>query len=128
MSWLRLFLMRLFKVPMEIRVQTLEIKGEPVSAFTLDHWQGMAKMFILVPGLHDVLSAELDAALDALGALPATLDTERERIRLGQKVTDLKTFLDMPKRAAGKVNEVYAQQLKDQTSPEAKPKAASNLI
>lgn len=124
MSWRDLFGIR---SPVDVRIQYLAIKGEPVTVFTLDHWQGIARMFTLVPGLQDVLSAELDAALADLGNLPATLESERERIRLSQKVMDIKTFLDMPRNAVGKVNEIYAQQMKDVSGPEAKPKGASNL-
>lgn len=126
MSWLRLFLMRLFRVPITVTVQTLEIKGEPVTQFTLDHWHGIAKMFLLVPGLEDVLKADMDAALSQLSALP--VDSDRERIRLAQKVIDLKGFLDMPKVAVSAINQIYTQQLKDQTHPETKPKGASNLV
>lgn len=124
MSWRNPFARR---APVDVRIQYLAIQGEPVKEFTLDHWQGIARMFTLVPGLQDVLSAELDAAMADLGNLPATLDSERERIRIAQKVTDLKTFLDMPRRAVGKVNEIYAQQMRDQAGPESKPKGASNL-
>lgn len=126
MSWLRKILG--LRRPVEIRLQVLDIKGEPVREFTLDHWENISRMFLLVPGLYDILAGQFDEELAKLAILPATLEAERERIRLSQAVGDLKTFLDLPRRAVAEINRIRAQQAQDLAQGEKRPKGVSNLI
>lgn len=110
-----------------IHHQILTVRGEPIGELDIDHWQGIARMFHLVPGLDHVLQKELDEALQALAGLSAE-GADRERVRLVQKVTDLKAFLDMPKVAVRYINAIREQQAKDMARGEKKSQGVSNLM
>jgi hypothetical protein len=123
MSW-----RNLFRRPVEIKLQVLAIQGEEVREFSLDHWEGIARLFILVPGLRQVWEGDLSDAIEALSKLPTTPEHQGERIRLGQLVTDLKRNLDTPRHAVDRINAIRAQQAQDLSRGEPKPHGLNNIV
>lgn len=121
MSWLR-------KRQVEIKLQVLAIQGEEVREFTLDHWEGISRLFILVPGLRQSWERDLAEAIESLSKVPPKPEYEGERIRLAQLVADLKRNLDLPRLAVAQINRIRAQQAQDLARGEQKPQGITNIV
>jgi hypothetical protein len=124
MSWLR----KWFRRPVEVKLQILAIQGEEITEFSLDHWEGIARLFILVPGLRQSWERDLAGAIDGLSAVPPKPEFEGERIRLAQLVVDLKRNLDLPRLAVSHINTIRAQQAQDLAHREPNPQGISNIV
>lgn len=123
MSWRNLFRRRV-----EVKLQILAIQGEEIREFSLDHWENIARLFILVPGLRQVWEGDLSDAIEALSKLPTTPEHQGERIRLGQLVASLKRNLDTPRMAVDRINAIRAQQAQDLARREPKPHGITNIV
>lgn len=123
MSW-----RNLFRRPVEVKLQVLAIKGEDVRDFGPEFWEGIARLFILVPGLRQAWEMDLSDAIKALSEVPPKPEFEGERIRLSQLVTDIKRNLDLPSIAVARVNAIRAEQAQDLAQGEKKPLGVSNLV
>lgn len=102
---IRLALMRVFRVPVRVTVQRMEVGPERLPD-TAERLRIMAGVFHVVPGLREQWMDGLDDVITSMAKTPATEAFHGERIRLCQRAVDLWQCLRLPQEAAKKYNEM----------------------
>lgn len=114
--WLKVWLMRLFRVPVSMSISRIEIKGSDTVP-EAEQLRAMSAIFNLIPGLQDDWMRALNQVIEEMAKVPADEKGHGRRIQLCQRAVDLWQCLQMHKHAAAKYNQIHQQIAED------KPKA-----
>lgn len=101
--WLRAFLMRLFRVPVRVVIQRMEIGPDDLPGLT-EQLKAMAGIFHIVPGLREQWMDGLNEVITKMAKTPATDAYHGERIRLCERAVCLWQNLQLPKNSADRLN------------------------
>lgn len=115
MLYLKILFCKLFRVKIMLHEHKLNIAGKDVDLFGLEEWQGIAQIFASTPGLKQTFTLQLREAIKNLDAVPKKAENFGEIIAAAQKVIELSGYLEIPEKAAVKVQEFFAAMKKEQT-------------
>lgn len=98
-----------------VTFKPIQIEGDPVGEFTLEHWKALAGMYKAVPGLEAIHKAAFTDAMTELRKCLVGDKSHLELVRVGQKLSDLWEALSMPRTAVAEANKILSSMQTEQT-------------